>query len=110
MMMKKKMFTNQKKRYRKGSFFIVKESYCFRPSTPVGVSRPVECMKPGDIGQVTGTRLGGDELGVTMTFRTKDGKFFHDDTAPVYLARKLRKLDLKDKKDRKKKESIWDRE
>ena len=105
-----KRLQKQKKRYRKGSFFEVKKDYCFVEGHLGRRSDDPICFKRGDIAQVNSTYVSGDELGITMTFRSKDGRTGFDDTSPFFLQGVLRKMSRSEKKDREKIDKIFHRE
>ena len=106
---KGRSMSEQKKRYRKGSFFEVREDYCF-VEPHVGSDGKFHCMKRGDICRVAGTYVSDNTLGVQLWFARKDGKTFYDDTTPFYLAGNLRKLSRKNKKDKAKIDRIYFKE
>lgn len=101
---------NQKKRYRRGSFFEVTSDYCFRETHVGRKDNEFHCMRKGDIGRVTSNYVSLGTLGIAFTFIRKDGKVFFDDTSTVYVAGKLRRMSRKDKKDRVKIDSIYYKE
>jgi len=101
---------NQKKKYRKGSFFEVKQDYSF-VEPHLASDGKFHTMRRGDIGRVTDTYDSGDnELGINMTFVRQDGKTFYDDTYPKFLVGKLRKMSGSDKKDKAKIDKIFFKE
>jgi hypothetical protein len=77
---------------KKGNFIEITNDYCFYESR-IGPHPKTVCLKKGDVGKITRVYKGYTEPGIQITFRTKTGKVFFDDTSNIYLAGKYRKLD-----------------
>lgn len=95
-----------KRRFRKGDFIEVKEDYSFiEPHIGRGSNEPVTVSK-GDIGQITYTYK--DELeGVHITFKTKDGHVYFDNTDKRFITGIFRKMKMSKPKDKDKINKIF---
>jgi len=102
-----KKLQQQRTRYRKGRFFEVIRDYCFREGHMGRKSNKPICFTKGDIGKVIDTYVSLGELGIQMHFKGKDGKSGFDDTSPLFVSGKLRRLDLRKPKDRARVKRIY---
>jgi len=82
-----------KRRFRKGDFIEVTQDYSFiEPHIGRKSNEPVT-VKKGDIGQITYTYK--DDLeGIHITFKTKDGKVYFDNTDKRFITGTFRKLKM----------------
>lgn len=94
-----------KRRFRKGDFIEVMDDYSFR-EPHIGSKHDIVTVKKGDIGQITYTYK--DDLeGVHITFKTKDGNVYFDNTDKRFISGKFRKLRMSKPKDKTKINTIF---
>ena len=95
-----------KRRFRKGEFIEVMDDYSFIESHMGRRSNEPITVKKGDIGQITYTYK--DDLeGVHITFKTKDGNVYFDNTDKRFISGKFRKLKMSKPKDKSKINTIF---
>ncbi len=95
-----------KRRFRKGDFIEVKEDYVFREAIMSRIGNDPVTVRKGDIGRITHTYKDSLE-GMTITFKTKDGKVYFDDTDKRFTPYKFRKMKMSNPKDKAKINKIF---
>lgn len=95
-----------KRRFRKGDYIEVIQDYSFiEPHIGRESNKPVT-VKKGDIGQITYTYK--DDLeGIHITFKTKDGNVYFDNTDKRFISGNFRKIKMTKSKDKEKINKIF---